>query len=90
VVADLQPGDVGSDFDDLARRLVSQRYRDHLATGAERPTAQVQEARIGAADAAGADPHQYVVRPRSRPVELDNVDAARWASLDRFHCELAS
>ena len=69
--------DLGAYLDDFAGRLVPERDGCGLPFPAQRHASHLHEGRVGAADAAGAYPHQQVARPGSRALDLCYLDRAR-------------
>jgi hypothetical protein len=67
-VARLQVGDIGAGFHYFAGRLVS-----HHERGNPPPRPAVQPVDVAAADAAGADPDQHVVRADRRDRHLNHL-----------------
>lgn len=75
-VARLEAVDLRAHLDDLAGRLVAERYRDHLSARAQWHAAHVEEGDVGSADAAGADAQEYVSGAGDGAVDVHHVDGA--------------
>jgi hypothetical protein len=83
-IADRKAGHGGSNRLDDPGEFMSERHRRRTGKFA------MEKMPVGAADAAGLDPHQDIVRPGHGLVDLPNDDAADALQPHRFHVCRAS
>ena len=72
-VTDLDAGDVGPQFDDLAVELVTDHERRH--NGGSGPVVPLLKVQVGAAEPGAQHAQHHIVRPASRFRSVDELEA---------------